>query len=275
MLLLAILFFFFRWIVTGAVTWMEVALNSSSPRLTYLIALALGSGVLGIWFGQFSVQRTVAQTLAGASSFGALGSDLLYVVSDAAGDPLICLTFVCLWAYPLAAWFWQKRIAPIKGSSWAFLDSSSRSQPLSLPSQPPCRLILALVMGLLGGLAFCGMLPLFVRGFHLELHIKDEIELAVLLQGGMAAIVASSVRRLGGLHGLFAAFVAGCVMTVGILGFFLLSTKEGIDRDFVWTVFSLVVDGGALVALPVVFVVSALAKWARHLGRRDVVEGVA
>jgi Zn-dependent protease with chaperone function len=276
MLLLAILFFFFRWIVTGAVTWMEVALNGSSPRLTYLIALAFESGVLGIWFGQFSGQRTVAQTLAGASSFGALGSDLLYVVTDAAGDPLICLTFVCLWAYPLAAWFWQKRIAPIKGSSWAFLDSSSRSQPLSLPSQPPCRLILALLMGLSGGLAFCGMLALFSRGFHLKFHVSDEIVLALLLQAGMAAIVAGSVRRLGGVHGLFAAFVAGCVMTVGISGSFLLFGKEGdVSGFFVWTVFSLVVDGGALVALPVVFVVSALAKWARHLGRRDVVEGVA
>src|SRR5260370_11960912 len=130
-------------------------------------------------------------------------------------------------------------------------------------------------MGLSGGLAFCGMLRLFFSGFHLELHIYDEIKLAVLLQGSMAAIVASSVRRLGGLHGLFAAFVAGCVMTVGILGFFLLHTKEGIDRDFVWTVFSLVVNGGAFVALPVVFVVSALAKWARRLARRNIVKGVA
>jgi Zn-dependent protease with chaperone function len=270
MLFLAILFFFFRWIVAGAVTWMEVALSGSSPRLTYWITLALGSGVLGIWFGQFSGQHTVAQRLPGSSNFGALGSNLLFVVENVAVNPLTCLTFVCLWAYLLSAFFWQKRTTPITRSNWVFLDSSSSSHPLSLPSQPPFRLVLALVMGLAGGLAFCGMLPLFITGFHLELHISDEIELADLLQAGMAAIVASSVRRLGGLHGLFAAFVAGCVMTVGILGFFLLHTKEGIDRDFVWTVFSLVVNGGAFVALPVVFVVSALAKWARHLGCRDV-----
>lgn len=87
--------------------------------------------------------------------------------------------------------------------------------------------------------------------------------MAVLVQAVTAAVAAIWVRRLRSIHGLFAAFVAGCVMVVGILGL-NLAFGGSIDPTIAWTTISLVVNGGALLSLPVAAVVSILKE---RLGR--------
>jgi len=78
--------------------------------------------------------------------------------------------------------------------------------------------------------------------------------------------VAGWVRRLGALHGLFAAFVAGCVMTIAILGL-NLAFGGTFDLGVTWLTFALVVNVGALLALPSGLAVAALAGWVRRVHR--------
>jgi hypothetical protein len=124
--------------------------------------------------------------------------------------------------------------------------------------------------GTVGGLAFCALLLVIQFGWEYvpeDVRTTDQariafavgqVAMAVLLQAATAAIVAIRVRWLGSIHGLFAAFVAGCLMAVGILG---LNVAFGgsITTSFAWTIFSLVVNGGALLSLPVSAGLSALA----------------
>jgi hypothetical protein len=79
--------------------------------------------------------------------------------------------------------------------------------------------------------------------------LVGQVVLAVLVQVSIAIIVAARVRWLGVLHSLFAAYVAGCVMAVGILGL-NLAFGGTIDPSFAWTTFALVLNGGALLSLP-------------------------
>ena len=105
----------------------------------------------------------------------------------------------------------------------------------------------------IGGLAFGYMMflpPSLACDSRLD-HIKQYL---------VAGIVAGRVRRLGSLHGLFAAFVTGCVITAGAIVNFLPYIQE---RDLffqvVWQVFTTTANVGALLALPVGLVVSVLA----------------
>jgi hypothetical protein len=75
--------------------------------------------------------------------------------------------------------------------------------------------------------------PIYAIGFLVGIYC-DFISIAI--------IVATRVRWLGVLHSLFAAFVAGCVMAVGILGL-NLAFGGTIDPPFAWTTFALVLNG--------------------------------
>ena len=272
LLLLISLFFFMRWIAAGASAWLEIALSYRSPRLFYTWGLIIAGGILAIWLAFLFYLRGLgsAIVLALASPLGTLW----YIVQH----PLALLLLVSLWAFPLAAWFGRRRAAS-DSSSWAFLTSSP--QPFSLVRQAPFRPGLALTLGLLTGLGFCGLL-LFIRiGVRLSLpesvRNTDEFELgfflaqigiAAFMQAGVAALVAAWVQRLGALHGLFSAFIAGCVMTLGVL---ILNLAFGgtLDPQFVWNTFSQVVNEGALLALPVAWGVAWLAEFVRQMRARS------
>lgn len=92
--------------------------------------------------------------------------------------------------------------------------------------------------------------------------------LAVLVQVSIAIIVAARVRWLGVLHSLFAAYVAGCVMAVGILGL-NLAFGGTIDPSFAWTTFALVLNGGALLSLPLSGGLFAMGSWVRRPARNS------
>ena len=162
------------------------------------------------------------------------------------------------------------------GSSWAFLDPSP--QPLVLPRQAPLRPGLALTVGVIGGMIFCVLS--FIISFGLDFAgfeifvawmLFGQAALAALMQAGVAAVVAAWVKRLGGLHGLFAAFVAGCVMAGGALVIDLLiaGTEVILAPSFptafsIWFEVTIVINGGTLLALPTAWGVSALAGWVRQ-----------
>jgi hypothetical protein len=85
----------------------------------------------------------------------------------------------------------------------------------------------------------------------------SNMALAILLQAGIAGIVAAKRRRQGEIHGLFAGFVAGGVMTVGFLGINLLF-RGGANVSFIWLTLSSIINGGAFLALPIVQMIPAI-----------------
>src|SRR5207245_4149266 len=78
--------------------------------------------------------------------------------------------------------------------------------------------------------------------------IALQIASAALLQGLTACVVARRATRLREIQGLFAAFVAGCVMVAGIVSLAWAFTRR-MSLPFVWNTFSMTVNAGALVVL--------------------------
>jgi Zn-dependent protease with chaperone function len=282
-LLLVGLYCFFRWIAAGASAWLDVATTGRSLRLIYTVGLMIASAVLVVWLAQlfgFSIESEFIRE-GGLTSFDP-ALDLLALPArflNALLQPETLLALISLWAFPLAAWFWRGRVRKAPGSNWAFLDSSSQRQLWS--HQEPLSPRFALTLGLQIGLVFCVLLLIVKVGIRVgvseairqtdqykQVFYYSQVLLAVLLQVGIAAIVAGKVRRLASLHGLFAAFVGGCVMTLGVLDLNLLFGGT-IEPFFTWQTFCLMVNGGALLALPIAVGVSAVVGKARQTQRRE------
>jgi hypothetical protein len=175
------------------------------------------------------------------------------------------VTSVGLWAFPLAASLWRGKAASEVKSTWAFLEGA---EPLALPAQAPMRPGLALIIGLTVGLLFCTLLALLrynsyiapglgrlirsVDGFTVMLVLNS---LSAFMQASAAAIAAAWIRRLGALHGLCSASIAGYVITGGWM--LLFADYSGLN-------FFLFLSTGTFLALPTALSVSAFAAWIRR-----------
>jgi hypothetical protein len=139
------------------------------------------------------------------------------------------------------------------------------SEPLALPAQAPMRPGLALIIGFAVGLLFCALLVLLrynayvapglgrlIRSVDGRTVVLVLNSLSALMQASAAAIAAAWIGRLGALHGLCSASVAGYVITAGWMLFFA-------DYDVIN--FFMVLGTGTFLALPTALVVSALAGW--------------
>jgi hypothetical protein len=168
-------------------------------------------------------------------------------------SPFSLVALVSLWAFPLSTCLWhQSQPNSTFLPKWGFLDQMPNQvhQPIQLEVYPAIR------MGLIGGLIYCCLLlviRLGIRAFlpepvRLSFLITVQMGLAVLMQAGIAVKVARTVQSLDKVYGLFAAFIAGCVMTVGVLALNLLFGGT-ITPQFTWTVLSPIVNGGTLVSL--------------------------
>ena len=282
-LLLIGLFFLSRWIAASASAWLDIATTGRSLRLIYTVGLLIASMVLVIWLAQLASFNRESEFIreGGLAAFDpvlvwlALPARFL----NALMQPETLLALISLWAFPLAAWFWRGRVRKAPGSNLAFLDSSSQHRLWS--PQEPLSPRFALTLGLQVGLGFCVLLLVVKVGLRVgvseairqtdqykQMFYYSQVMLAVLLQVGIAAIVAGKVRRLGSLHGLFAAFVGGCVMTLGVLDLNVLFGGT-IEPFLTWQTFCLMVNGGALLALPIAVGVSAVVGEERQTQRRE------
>ncbi|MGD8405201.1 MAG: M48 family metalloprotease [Anaerolineales bacterium] len=265
--LLVSLLLFVYWFAVGASTWLEVAINSKSPRPFYRLGLAVAGLLLALWFAFlfFSYPGGIESNIS------------LISYSALIRTPYTFLGLIMLWSFPLAAWFWQRRVSASVGSIWAFLDPPPRL--LRLPLKPPLRLGRAFLLGLLGGGLFCVLSFIFSLGLIFILSddmlvswaVYGQAVLSVLIQVGVSAVVAIRIKRLSGLHGLFAALVAGFVMAVGASVIYVfLSILSGTPiSDYIQSppygtillIMSLVINFGTLFTIPTAWGSSKIVRW--------------
>jgi Zn-dependent protease with chaperone function len=263
-LLLVSLYYFFRWIAVGASVWLRVAISSDSPRPFYIAGLIVAGLWLTLWFGVVFLIRNADVLLLTPNSIGVLFSLILFfpvVIGYITLQPLTLIALASLWVFPLSVWLWRdRRTNSTSLPKWGFLDQAP-DQP-HLLTQKRLQVYPALMMGLMGGLIYCCLLlilrvglrillPESVRDadwFKLVLFYTGYLGWAALMQAGIAMKVVRKIKSFNGVHGLFAAFTAGCVMTLGMLGVNILFGGT-INAQFSWQVFSLAVNWGALLSL--------------------------
>jgi hypothetical protein len=164
-----------------------------------------------------------------------------------------------LWSFPFAARFWRKRAIAAAQPDWAWIEPApEKTMPLE---REPVQFRLALLIGIAGALLFCGVMlalrlwlrlsvPLTIREMTtFKLAVTNWIiSGAVVAQGVVAMVTAAWARRSSILLALFAAFIAGCLITIGTLSINLL-LGGSIDLDITWIVLSSIVIPGGLLAV--------------------------
>jgi len=272
--LLTSLFIIFRWIASVTSAWLEVMLHRSSPRLTTSMILIVGTSFVVLWFLTlllslgiviFSMLQS-SQTLGIFPEYSPIKSmaATIFTVGIFSFYP----TAIAMWAVPLFAWWWQRR-ASRSGSSWAFLDGNATED--MLPQQTPLRPGLALCIGFISGLPLCLVLvAMRFSYFHSAwIATADKLSASIaiygssaLIQAIAAAVAASWINRLGGIHGLFASFVASAVITAAWLdiGDGLVSALTGF-----FILFSVVHLSGLLLATPAAFGAASVAARIRRM----------
>lgn len=268
-LLLASFYLFLLWVAAGASQWLAVAATGRSVRRTWVLGLSVASVVLALWIGPFFSISALGESTGLPLFVTAVSYTLLH--------PLTLVPLILLWAFPLSACLLRERTP--REAGWAFLDSPSL--PRAPCANAACRPGLAVAAGLAVGLAFCVLLLAARQWLHATLpeatrdsnqyrfvFVGAQVAVAALMQAGVAALVAGRVRRLGSMHGLCAAFVAGCAMTAGILSLNLLFGGTS-PPAFAFMVFRFVIIAGALLALPVALAAAALASRIRESRRPD------
>ena len=261
-LLITSLYYIFRWIALGALLWLQVAIYSQSPRPFYTAGLFVAGFYLTLLFGAiFGIWDLLALTHNATLAFSNFRFFLVGGIMHFALSPLTCIALVSVWAFPASAGFWHKH-QPDSPSvpRWGFLDrQSDRFHP---PPRKQLEVYSVLKTGLIGGCIFCGLLLVLRSGIHIlipesvrnsewfiiSILTAGQYALAVLMQAGTAIKVAITVESFQEVQGLFAAFIAGCVMSVSVFIFNLLFGGS-INVQVVWIVFSSIVNSGALLSL--------------------------
>ena len=155
---------------------------------------------------------------------------------------------------------WRDRqTSSISLPKWGFLDQTPDQS--HLPTQKRVHVHPALMTGLRGGLIYCVLLLALRLGLRLLLPesvrnadwfqlviLACYVGFAALMQAGIAMKVARKIKSFNGVHGLFASFTAGCVMTLSVLVINILFGGT-INAQFSWQIFSLAVNWGALLSL--------------------------
>ena len=268
-LLFATLFLIFKWVAAAASAWLEVVLHRRSPSPALTISLVIASASVTVWAMGITLMTSALIVYSAWHRFNlpeipSLSGFYTYLV--VIPGSVIYATSVCLWAFPLAAWLWRRTVVSEAKSTWAFLEGES--EQLALPAQAPIRPGLALIIGLAVGFMFCALLVLFRYNNYIALglgrliHAVDGLTVVLVLNGlsafmqaSAAALTTAWIRRLGALHGLCSASIAGYVITLGWMLFF---------ADYAALNFVIILSPGTFLALPVALGVAALAGWIRR-----------
>ncbi|WP_157662174.1 M48 family metalloprotease [Burkholderia ubonensis] len=257
-------FIIFRWVANAASGWLEVTLASRSPSpilgLTVGVTLLL---VIGTLFGTMFI--TAGQLLTTLPEGRSSAEWFVFL-----GGTTVFIGLVVAWAFPLAGWICRKRNTPTTFPDWVFLDNCRPE----LQTQEPLRLRSAVMIGV--GTGMIGCLPwallyfihylpgggaTWVASSARWLHALalgmgggfDALIPTATFQAVAAAIAAARAERLNALCGLFAASIAGCIMSIGI--YVMLDIGGGLLSSI-----AAFTSLGNLIALPA----AIIAGWLRH-----------
>jgi len=236
------LFLFFRWIAVGASVWLETVTDPISLRRVISFGLLVTGIVMSFWTGGFYLLQkfgyevalafafTLVPSLQRVAGFEGLGLSLYTesIVAYLMFTPILLtspiLLSTILWIFPLLS---KSRKSRTSLQNIFLGDHSIISLPAK--TQPQLRPFAAFLAGSIVAAAFI-IIVAFIRIF---LHFSvDEsvltvpqwifnfkiifIGLAILLQVLLAIILSLFIKQLGWAHGLFAAFVAGCLISIGL-----------------------------------------------------------
>ncbi|MBD2211282.1 M48 family metalloprotease [Nostoc linckia FACHB-104] len=262
-LFLFCLYYFFEWLATGATAWLRVAISLNSPRPFYINGLIIASVLLTLLLGAINIIQLLVEVFTPNSILSIFSNSILvlfFLYTNFINEPLI-IAFILLWAYPLSIWFWRERLVDsIPVSNWVFLEQPSHQIRINIQTQ--LQLGYTFSSSLKGGLIYCCLLVairLLLRvtlpeaiketdSIKLMIFYVAHVGLAALIQTGIAVKVSKKVKELSIAHGLLAAFVTGCVMSIATLSINLMFGGT-IDVQFVWLVFSHILNLGAFLAL--------------------------
>ena len=284
---------FLRWVAGCASTWLPAVATRESPTL----GLAVGAvpAVLVLTVGLqflFSIASTrttggilpasmVAAALSGPAGFPIPAGPyfeavlaLIVLALQVAASPFFYMAIQLLWLVPLTAWLYRRRAAPVATARWALLDPIQSPQPHSVA--PPLRPGLCVVVGLLGGMLFGlvsvpvsrGLSAASTGGLSVWLLYGQSV-LGVFVQTTVALVLALFVRRLGAIHGLFGAFVCGCVVAIVALADTLLTVGlAGLQvRGLVTGTVATYLNVSALITMPAAAAAAGFASWIRWISR--------
>lgn len=269
LILLLSLWLILGWIVIVATMWLQVTTSTSMLLWSSRVGLVIAGGFWAVCFGTLIFLGSNISTTTGLSNTILIIEFLLTIVSLLL-QPFFVIGLFSVWAFPFATWFWRKRAIAKAQSGWAWINPTL-GQAIH-PDREPVQFPLALLIGIAGALLFCGLLlafrlwlrlsvPLTIRELAtFKLASMDWIfTRAAVTQGVVAMLTAAWARRSGILLALFAAYIAGCAITIGTLSINLL-LGGSIDLDFTWIVFSGIVIPGGLLAVLLAPLTAILAK---------------
>ncbi len=227
LILLLSLSLILRWLVTAATMWLQVTTTTSMLLWSSRVGLVIAGGFWAVCFGTLIFMYSLLSASTAFSSVSLLIEFLLVIVTLLL-QPFFVIGLLGLWAFPFAARFWRRRAIATAGAGWAWLEPTPGQATPS--DREPFQFRLALLVGIAGALLFCGLMlalrlwlrltvPESVREMAtFKLALADWIfSRAAVIQGGIAIVTAAWARRSGVLLALFAAFIGGCVMTIGTL----------------------------------------------------------
>lgn len=276
-----------KWLEGGATAWLPVVLAGSSPGASFWVGVAVSCTLVAPWLAGLAplVGMGVAFMIK-QIGFAGLGATLYTLAIAATVYPVALVSWPCLvwfWAFPLAAAL-RKPATPVTVPAWTYLD------PVAGPTAvlgSPLRPIRVLLIGGLGGLCAAAALPWVgptfaptsLHGFGFAEHSEAGalfialLLAAMVMQAALAALAGFAVPRLGVVHGMFAASVAGTVLAVSVT---VQLRSHGVERsagELFGVVFGPVVMGGALLALGCTAVACILKGAARAMRLREMTTG--
>lgn len=271
LVLIAGVVIFVRWLEVVAHVWLDAVPSRRAARLASRGVLTVAAIVLAFWLSWATSYVIILEQVRPASSFEDVLNFVAILLAAVVTFPLFqgvagLLAGAALWALPFAALGLGARPTEAR-LGWAFLGGGVARGQEALRELRPLE---ALRIGIGGTLVYAVVLLLW-RLTRLQIpestrrdpdailaFFAGQVALAFLVLGVTVAIATRRRGEFGPVHGLLAAFVGGCGMSIVILAL-NLAFGGTIDPFFAWSVVAIVLNGGALISIPLTLAATALS----------------
>jgi Zn-dependent protease with chaperone function len=261
------------WVEAAAKTWIPIALRRTHPGASLKAAVGLNCVFTVPWFalaGPFLLALAVLWLLAPA-----IVGPLLYDTFNAFPlNVLGALSVAVTWSFPMAAWLWRRPRTP-GIAEWAFLEPPRPALPhLTLPLAPGRSIAIGLAAGMVAGVMLGWVQVPWAPTLKLGLEETPEstrfiamMFTAVLVQPAVAALVVFVVSGMTVIQAMFAAFVAGNVLSIALC-LHMWEFDPSLIVLCLQVSYGFIIIGGAVAALPSALIVSIVKAGFSHIKSR-------